>query len=398
MPPSNLQPPNRPFLKGSLNSDLNRGTISQRTTRRRFLQTSLAATSTVLLSNCARNLGSSGGASPSASPAANPTDPKKLYIYSWTNYSNPALLKKFEQETGIQAIVDIYDSNETMLTKLQAGGGSAYSLIYPTDYAVAQMISDGMLTELDQARIKGLNGLKPKWKNPIYDAKNAHSIPIAWGTSGLIYNTKRLDAEIKGWDYLWDNISSLRGKVTLLNDVRETMGATLLYLGYSINATDRQQIEAAYDKLMELKPALAGFKTNGWEEPIVSGDLAVSMVYSTDAFAVIPEKPELDYIIPDTGASVWTDTMVVPKSAPNPDAAYEWINFLLKPENSAFMAEKQGFATPLEPAYKLLPTKLQENRKLFPTDAELEKCEGIAPLKSETLEVYENFWTKLTST
>lgn len=366
------------------------------TTRRRFLQTSAAALSGLALANCNRGIAdvqSPGtGDSPTSSASSN-----TLHVYTWADYTDDELAATFKERTGIDVIIDVYDSNETMLAKLQAGGGSAYSIIYPSDYMVAQMIEEGLLTELDRTKIKGLSEMYPNWENPPYDPGNAHSVPYSWGTTGILYNKDLVGAEIKDWDDLWANLNVLERRITLLDDVREVMGAALKSLGYSYNASDPAQIEEAYQKLVELKPAISSFKTFGWEDQILSGDLFAVMSYSVDAISATLEDPNLDYVIPASGSSVWTDTMVIPKSAPNPEAAYAWINLMLEPEIVAGVVERLSFATPLKSAFALLPKEVQENTDLFPPEDVLAKCEGIAPLDDETMKLYDRFWTQLTS-
>jgi spermidine/putrescine transport system substrate-binding protein len=365
-----------------------------RSSRRRFLQTAAAAISGVALSNCARNL-----TDPKLSGDSNATatDAKTLRVYGWVNYTDDSLLKDFETETGIKVTVDTYDSNESMLAKMQAGGGNAYSIIYPTDYMVSQMRDLNMLTTLDRSRLKGVEQLKEQWKSPIYDKDNAHSIPVAWGTTGLIFDPKKVDFEVRGWGDLWDNKDSLTRRVTLLNDVREVMGATLLYLGHSLNTENPKEIKAAYDALVELKPTIAAFLTNGWEEQLASGDVQIAMAYSTDAINLIQEQSNLQYIIPETGASLWTDTMVIPKTAPNVDAAYEWINYMLTPETAAKVVNRLKFATPNQVAFNQLEPSVKNDKRLFPTNAILKNCEGIAPVPPKISETFDNYWTQLTS-
>lgn len=370
------------------------------TTRRRFLSSVAAAASSIVLSNCARNLSNSNlpaDASPSPSSSSSGADAKTLHIYTWANYTDDELLKSFEAKTGIRPVVDIFDSNEAMLAKIQAGGGSAYSVIFPSDYMVVEMIKLGLLSPLDKSKLTGLEHLNAKWKNPIYDPNNAHSVPATWGTTGLIYDPEKLGKTITDWNFLWQNKGSLKRRITLINDVREVMGATLRSLGYSYNSSDPAQIEKAYKKLVELKTAIASFLTNGWEDQLASGDLFISMAYSSDALALMEEKPSLEYVIPRSGSSLWTDTMVIPKSAPNPDAAYQWLNFLLDPQNAARLVERLKFATPNEAAYKLLPTDLKNNKGLFPSNTLLAKCEGVAPVSTETADLYDRYWTQLTS-
>jgi spermidine/putrescine transport system substrate-binding protein len=361
-------------------------------TRRRFLQASAAAVSGVVLSNCARNL-----TDPTLSSDASGSNSKTLQVYGWVNYTDDSLLKDFETKTGIKVTVDTYDSNEAMLAKMQAGGGNAYSIIYPTDYMVTQMMDLNMLVALDQSRLKGLEGLKEKWKNPIYDRGNSHSVPVAWGTTGLTYDPEKFGGTLKGWADLWDSKNSLTRRVTLINDVREVMGATLLALGHSLNTENPKHIKEAYDKLVKFKPSIAAFLTNGWEEQLASGDVLVSMAYSTDALNLMREQPNLRYVIPETGSSLWTDTVAIPKTAPNIDAAYEWINYMLSAETAAQVVERLKFATPNQIAFDKLPKTIKSNQNLFPSSAVIDQCEGIAPVAPKISDTFDRYWTQLTS-
>ncbi|MBD0337045.1 MAG: spermidine/putrescine ABC transporter substrate-binding protein, partial [Cyanobacteria bacterium Co-bin13] len=266
-------------------------------TRRRFLQGSAAAVAGVALSNCRQNLAEvqTGTGSTDASAAGGGAGGTgTLNIYTWADYVDDDLTARFTEETGIRAVVDIYDSNETMLAKLQAGGGSTYSILYPSDYMVAQMLEMDMLIELDQSRIKGKENLLDQWTDPVYDPGNAHSVPYSWGTTGLLYNRELVTGRVEDWSYLWDNKESLSRRITLLDDVRETMGAVLKSLGYSYNSTDPQQLEAAYQRLLEIKPHLAAFRSFGFEEQLLGGDLSVVMSYSVDAIAATLEDERME--------------------------------------------------------------------------------------------------------
>ncbi|MBD1912244.1 MULTISPECIES: spermidine/putrescine ABC transporter substrate-binding protein [unclassified Leptolyngbya] len=366
--------------------------------RRRFLQYSLAAFSGVALANCQRST-SNTSANPSASSnsGANPAaNGEPLYIYTWADYLSEEVNQRFTEATGIEVVADVYDSNEVMLAKLQAGGGNQYSIIYPSDYMVRQMIELNLLTSIDKSRLTGLENLVERWQNPTYDADNAHSIPVSWGTTGFIYNNKVINPGPEDWDFLWENKDSLSRKITLLDDVREVMGAALKSLGYSYNSTNEQELKAAYEKLRELKPSVASFESFGWEDRLISGDLNLCMSYSILGNALTPENPQLTYVIPSSGTSVWTDTLAIPKTAPNVDAAYAWMNFLLEPENSAFAVSKLRFATPNKLAFEQLPSELKENEKLFPPETMLAKCEGIKSV-GDTIKIYDGLWTQLRS-
>ncbi|MEM9006700.1 MAG: extracellular solute-binding protein [Cyanobacteria bacterium P01_F01_bin.86] len=370
-------------------------------TRRRFLQGSAAAIAGVTLANCRQNIAdvqSEGDseASTDNGETSNGEAGGTLHVYTWADYTNDELVAAFTEKTGIEVIVDIYDSNETMLAKMQAGGGDAYSIIYPSDYMVQEMIGLGLLTQIDKSRIEGLDNIFDKWQDPVYDTGNTFSIPFAWGTTGLLYNREVVSGNPEDWNYLWDNQSALARRMTLLDDVRETMGAVLKSLGYSYNSTDPAELEEAYNRLVEIKPAIASFMSFGYEDALLGGDLAIVMAYSVDAIAATVEDERMEYIVPSSGSSVWTDTLVIPTSAPNVDAAYQWINFNLDPAIAQLNTETLFNATPNKVAYDNLSDELKANTDLFPPQEILDKCEGIAPVGDVTA-LYDEYWTRITS-
>lgn len=384
MPPSDFHQPQYPPLPN----------------RRQFLQASLSALSGLALTSCGWTLGVTPTEDTPKESGTRPPTPisaNQLYIYTWADYTDKELLDTFTAETGIQVIVDIFDSNETMLAKVQAGGGAAYSIIYPSDYMVQRMMQLHLLREIDHSKLQGLENLFEKFQNPDYDPGNRYSLPFTWGTTGLIYNSEKLKQEPEDWDYLWENSQQLWRRVALMNDVRETIGAGLRSLGYSYNSTNPQEINQAYEKLLLIKPSLANFTTDGWRDLILAGDLTVAMGYSFSALEVADENPALKYVVPKSGTSLWTDTMVIPKNAPNLKAAYAWLNFMLRPEVTVPLSERLYFATPNRAAYELLPADLQENPTLFPPEEILNKCEGILPLDPEKEKEYARYWIKLRS-
>jgi len=359
--------------------------------RRRFLQGAIATASTMALSSCGWTL------------AKVQTDQVRrgasdeLHLYTWSNYVDQDLIDAFRQQTGIKVISDIFDSNETMLATFQAGKAGTYSVIYPSDYKVIQMVKLGYLSELEHDRLEGIRHILPRFQQSVHDPGNHYSVPVSWGTTGLIYNSDKVTEPPTDWSYLWDNKDKLSRRLTLLDDVREVMGATLRSLGYSYNSTDPQQLKQAFDRLMELKPAIATFTSDAWRDQLVAGDLSISMGYSADAVNVMNQSPKLRYVIPSSGTSLWSDTMVIPKTAPNPDAAYAWISFMLQPEIAARVTERLFFATPNQSAFNQLPANLQNNQSLFPPKNLLDKSETLAPLDKPVLELYDKYWTRLTS-
>ncbi|MBD1886732.1 extracellular solute-binding protein [Microcoleus vaginatus] len=375
MPPTNL-PISRIFPANS--------------TRRQFLKNSAATISGLAASSCGWRLADVQSA-PAVKGSAD-----QLFIYTWAGYTDEALLDRFAEKTGIRVVADVFSSNEEMLARVQAGGARAYSIIYPSDYMVVQMTELGLLSPLDHSILGGLDRLRKQFQNPVYDPGNRYSVPLSWGTTGLIYNTEQLKEAPEDWDYLWQHKQELARRMTLASDVREVMGAALRMLGYSLNSTNQEQVKQAYEKLVELKPAIASFTTDAWRPQMLTGDLKVAMCYSSDANEVISDNDKLKYVVPKSGSSLWTDTLVIPKGCPNPEAAYKWINFMLQPDVAASLVERLSFSTPSEDAFSLLPPEVRENDILFPSEDILKKCEGVAPV-GKFMEVYDRYWTQLTS-
>jgi spermidine/putrescine transport system substrate-binding protein len=334
---------------------------------------------------------STGGTSEQASGS----DADTLHVYTWSAYVDDDLVQRFEEETGIEVIFDIYDSNETMLARLQAGGGSQYSVIYPSDYMVEIMMELDLLTPLESDRLPSTSDLFDQWQSPAYDPGNEFSYPYAWGTTGLIYNEAEL-GDVEDWDFLWDNQSDLSRQMTLLNDVREVMGMSLKSLGYSNNSTDPDEIEEAYEKLVELRSDINSFTTDGWRDQIVVGDLLIAHAYSVDAIDIIGENPDLQYVVPSSGATVWTDGVVIPSTAPNVEAAYAWLNYILEPETAAPILSRLQFATPNKLAFDKMPEALKSDVTLFPPDDVLANCEELGDI-GDAADLYDRYWTQLTS-
>lgn len=366
---------------GSSHSDRN-------LTRRQFLKTSVAALSGLALAGCGWTL-----ADVRSAPREQKTS-DELYLFTWESYTDDDLLNEFTAQSGFRVIRDIFGSNEEMLAKIQAGGGGQYSIIYPSDYMVARMVELKLLRPLDKSRLSGLDNLLPKFTDSPNDPGNLYSVPMSWGTTGLVYNADKLKEPPEDWDYLWKNKDLLFRKISLLEDLREVMGATLRMLGYSYNSKNPKEIEAAFKKLVELKPAVATLTTDAWKDQLISGDLYIAMAYSADALNAAKENPNIRYVIPKSGTSLWNDRMVIPKAAPNVDAAYAWLNYMLEPSVAAQLSERLLFATPNQAAYEILPESLRNNTGLFPPENLLSKSENIAPLGSFD-ETYENYWTKL---
>jgi spermidine/putrescine transport system substrate-binding protein len=358
-------------------------------TRRRFLQSALWGATGLSLSSCGWRLADIQNQTPIA------TTEDSLHIYTWTSYSNDYLLKGFQGKTGIKPILEIMASNEEMIAAFEAGKARVFSLLYPSDYAVELMYEKQYLRALDTSRVANLETLLPNLaKVGMIDGKR-YCVPVSWGTTGLLYNSDKIPEPPQDWSYLWDNQDKLTRKMTLLDDPREVFGAALHRLGYSQNTTDPGQIQQAYEQLQALKPSLASFTTDAWREPLVAGDLWIAMGYSTDATDLIKENPKIRYVIPASGTNLWVDTMVIPVTAPNPEAAYAWINYVTTPERAAILTEQLGYVPTTQAAIERLPAAVRQDPVKFPPEVVLAKCETMQTLPPDVAAAIEKYWTQV---
>lgn len=370
--------------------------------RRQLIQRSAFFLGGLCLSACgfARSSTTQGVAVSSEGEGTTPGTLKgsTLNIYTWGSYVNPELNDKFSQDTSIKLVIDTYDNDELMLAKIQAGGGQGYSVVYPSNSLVPRMIKLGLLEKLDKSKLKADTEVIDRFKDSWYDPGNVYSLPVSWGTTGFAYNTKEVGGQpLTDWQDLWDRKEELKGRITLVDSARDVLGVGLKALGYSYNATDPKQIEEAYNKLRELKPYIAKFDSAAWRPQLVSGDLLVSMAYSGDGLSASNENPDIQYVLPASGMTVWADTVAIPKGAPNQEAAYTWINTILSPGVSAQMSADNLFGTAIKAAVPLVPEKLRNNLGWQPSDNALDKCEPAKPLDDTTQALYDKLYNQLKS-
>ena len=326
-------------------------------------------------------------------------DKQTLYLYGWSTYvNNTEVLEGFTKQTGIKVVGDAYDSNEVLLSKLEASGGrSGYSIIYPSDYMVTQMRDLKLLAPLNKKLLPNLNNIANNYLDLPHDRGAVFSIPISLGTTGIAYNVKAVNSiigeEPTDWNYLWEHKSKLR--ITLVNDPREVMGMALHTLGNSYNTKEPIKIEQAFQKLRELMPAIANFTTDAWRDPLASGDLMMCMAFSGDAISLARQDPNIKYILPNSGTSIWTDTIAIPRGSSNIEGAHAWINYVMKPEIAAKISNANSFGTTNKLAKSMIPEDLKVMKALEPNEAMISKSDRITKLDDKVSEIYNGFWTRL---
>ena len=299
----------------------------------------------------------------------------------------------FQKETGIKVNLSTYESNEAMFAKLHANRKNIYDVILPSSYFLERMKHYDMLTKLDLTKIPNLKNIDPFFANNPYDPNYQYHIPIVWGTTGIFYNQKWIRHPPQSWSDLWN--SSLGNQLMLLDDMRDVFSMSLISLGYDPNTQDPQAIEAAYQHLLQLVPNIKLFASNAIKSLIIDEDAHIGTAWNGDIAKAQGENSNILFVFPKEGSLIWVDCLAIPKNAPHLDEAYEFINFLLRPESGVDIILKEGYTATNLASRALLPLNIQNNPIIFPDPHELKHNYFLRDIGEKTLDLYNTYWEKL---
>jgi len=324
---------------------------------------------------------------------------KELTLYNWSDYISQMALDKFEAEFGVKVTVDNFDSNEALFAKFQAGGNPGYDIIMPSDYMVEKLILAGMVEKLDLANIPNVKNLDAAHYKLYFDPTGEYSIAYFWGTTALGYDSDKLGREIKSWREIFEIAKDMQGKIGMIDDQRESLGAALRYKGYSANTTDAAQIDEAKKVLLAQKPDVKGYYSSvDNRSNLISGDVVVAMLFTGDAIVAGREKPSIHFVIPEGVTTVWQDNMVIPKGTRSKYTAEVFINFMLRPEIAALNANELAFPTPNGEALKqgLIDEDLLANTAIYPDIKAMgSKLEFLTRGDAKAQALYDRAWTEV---
>lgn len=267
----------------------------------------------------------------------------EVNLFVWTEYIPQEIIDCFEEVYKIQVNKDEYSSNEEMYAKLSAGGAN-YDLVQPTDYIVPLMIRQKLLQKLDKEKLPVLAGFDANYLNLPFDPGNDYTIPYQAGTDAIVVNTKAVKSVPTSWADLWN--PDYAGRMVSIDDSRAVIGITLLTLGYDINSTDPAQLNEAKAKLAQLMPNIKLFDSDSPKTALISGDVDLGIVWTGEAFLAQQENPDIQYVYPKEGATVWQDNYAIPAQAPHLDAAYAWLNYSMQADLFWLMLRDFPFTNP----------------------------------------------------
>ena len=333
-------------------------------------------------------------------------DGGSLHIYTWCDYIAPDVLTSFEKALGVTIVVDTFDSNEAMYAKLKAGG-TGYDIIMPSSYQIESMAREGMIDELDHAKIPNVRkNFDPSFTQQILDPTFKYNVPYAVTYTGFAYAKDRIPegADVNSWAILGN--PALKGRISLLDDIREVIGGGLMYLGYSINSTDPKEIDAAVDQVLKWRANVRKFDSESYKTEVPGGATYLGHGYSTDTTQVIvgddeagaPARDDIGFALPKEGYTIAFDEMVVASGAKRKDLAYAFINYIYDGDVAAANMDYICGPNPVKPGIEKLDPDYRSLIVL--SDEQLKKGQvlrGFAD-RPEVLELYNKAWDRIKAT
>ncbi|WP_020558509.1 polyamine ABC transporter substrate-binding protein [Thiofilum flexile] len=310
-------------------------------------------------------------------------DAKVVNVYNWSDYFDPAYLKKFEEKTGIKVNYDVYDSNEMLEAKLMAGG-SGYDVVFPSGNFLARQIKAGVYSEIDKAKLSNYGNLDPKMLDNMktHDPDNKYGVPYTWGTLGIAYNKKMIadrlgaDTKIDSWDYLFKPEITAKLKdcgLVLMDAPSDVVSVAMNYAGVKDpNSEEGADLEKAIEVLKGARESVKYFSSSKQISDLANGEVCIAMGYNGDMLQAQTRAEEankgveIEYVIPKEGTQIWFDNMAIPADAKNKENAYQFINFVLEPETAASVANLVSYAMANAKATDLINDDIKNNPGIYP--------------------------------
>ncbi|MCB1384600.1 MAG: extracellular solute-binding protein [Nitratireductor sp.] len=316
----------------------------------------------------------------------------KLNIFNWGEYTNPELLKRFSETYDVEVAIDTYDSNETMLAKVQAGA-SGYDIVVPSDYMVAIMIEEGLLAQVEPNTMENFKNVKEGLVDLYFDPGRHYTVPWQVGNTGFAVNSKAYDGNINTWSILFDTPEALKGRINVLDDMTAVINAAARYLNIPRCTSDREQLRQISDLLVAAKPNWRSFSYDGLTL-LSTGSVDVSMLWNGATYKARTEDVDsLVYAYPAEGLEGFVDNVAILKDAQNVDNAKLFMNFIMAPENAALISEFAKYESGIKGVDAYLPAD-------FAAAPELNTPAGVTPefvppCSQEVTAMYNKIWTNL---
>jgi len=316
-------------------------------------------------------------------------------VYNWEDYISQESLDMFTQETGITVNLMNFTTNEDMLVKVR-NSPSSFDVVFPSDYCIERMIAEGLIAPIDFTKVPNMQYIDANLLKPSYDPTGEYSVPYMWGTVGILYNKTMITEPVTSWGILFDK--KYTNNVFMIDSIRDCLGVTLKYLGYSMNTRDPLQLNEAKQLLIQQKKdgIVKAYQVDETKDKMVAGEAALALVWSGDAQYAIDLNPDLAYVVPQEGSNIWVDGMVIPKAAKNPENALKFIDFMCRPDIAKINCEEIWYSSPNTEAIKLMGDSYINNLTMNPTQDIIDRCEFFKDIQ-DFIQIYNAMWLEIKS-
>ena len=317
----------------------------------------------------------------------------RLNVFNWSNYIAPETIPDFEAEFGVRVRYATYESNEEMLARVMTGN-SGWDVVFPSNYFIGPMREMKLLAPIEHARLGNLDRLEQRFQAPPWDARLEWSVPYMWGASGIGYSRK-LDPPPLRWADLWSE--RLRGRLTMLDDPAEVLGACLKKLGHPLNSMDTGQLRRAQREAIAQKRLLRAYLNAEVRDQLVAGDVLAAQLWATTSQQAIDAAPGLAFVYPAEGFALYADNAVVLRESRRGPLVHAFINYLLRPKVAARIVQATRTATANFAARALLPAGTRDNPALYPPPDVLARGEWFEPMPAASQRLRDRLWTEIKS-
>ncbi|WP_157217505.1 ABC transporter substrate-binding protein [Flavisphingomonas formosensis] len=298
---------------------------------------------------------------------------KKINFYNWDTYIGKTTLKDFQAASGIDVNMSLFANNDELFAKLR-GGNQGYDVIVPTNDFVQRMGAAGMLMPLDHAKIPNFKNIAPEFQDVAFDPGRRLSMPYTWLVLGIGYRKSKVQGVPDDWKWVFDS-PMYKDRIALLSEAGDLCRLVFKYLGYPMDTSDPAAFRKAEELLIKQKPYVKAFHDDNGQDLLLAGDVDIVIEYNGDIAQVMREDPDLNFVVPRQGSQISSDCLCIPKGAPSPDLAHEFINYLLDAKAGAEISQTIQYPTPNAAAKALMPATYRDNPVIFPPQPILAKCE-----------------------
>lgn len=318
---------------------------------------------------------------------------RQLQLYNWGDYTSPELIAKFEAETGIDVTITDYDSNDTALAKVRAGG-HGFDLVVPSANYVPIWVELGLIQPLDHSRLPNLENIADEWVDVAWDPGRAHTIPWQWGTTGIAVNTSVYDGDINTSDIVFDPPEELRGRINVVPEMTDVISLAILNVGGEPCTGDREILRQVRDMLLAAKPHWLSMDYDS-EAKLSANDIMAALTWNGPAMRARLNNPPVRYGYPVEGYVVWMDSVALLSDARNVDEAYEFLNFIMEPENAALISNYARYANGIEGSEEFMDEVMRDAPEIVVPAEHLPNGVFLPTCPAEVTDLYSQIWTQL---